>query len=302
MKFKNNKKNQFILILFLITTSFLFAKFSYALNMKDFVDITLGNIAQIAVSVAGTLVGLVINSIISIAKYNEFISQPQIVEAWKIVRDFCNMLFILVLLMIAFASILRLENYSMKRWLPKVVIMAVLINFSRIIVGILIDGSQIVMLTFVDSFSQGGGNFVAFLQIDQYLTILDNATGVTDAAALRSLSIAYVLATIFSIIALITMLAILIVFVMRVIYLWIYVALSPLAFLMMAFPGGQKYASEYWGELTKYLLNGPVLAFFIWLALSALNQLNNLDFVKPLPGGTQILEGANFMSFVLAIA
>ena len=122
MKFKNNKKNQFILILFLITTSFLFAKFSYALNMKDFVDITLGNIAQIAVSVAGTLVGLVINSIISIAKYNEFISQPQIVEAWKIVRDFCNMLFILVVLMIAFASILLLENYSMKRWLPKVVI------------------------------------------------------------------------------------------------------------------------------------------------------------------------------------
>ncbi len=299
MKLKNNKKNQFILILFLITSSFLFAKFSYALNTKDFVDMTLGNIAQIAVSVSGTLVGLVINSIISIAQYNEFISQPQIIEAWKIVRDFCNMLFILVLLMIAFASILRLENYSMKRWLPKVVIMAVLINFSRIIVGILIDGSQIVMLTFVDSFSAGGGNFVAFLQIDQYLTILDNTTKVAD---LRMLSIAYILATIFSIIALITMLAILIVFVMRVIYLWIYVALSPLAFLMMAFPGGQKYASEYWGELTKYLLNGPVLAFFIWLALSALNQLNNLDFVKKLDGGTAILEGANFMSFVLAIA
>ncbi|MHA1679088.1 MAG: hypothetical protein ACTSW3_10015, partial [Promethearchaeota archaeon] len=157
------------------------------------------------------------------------------------------------------------------------------------------------MLTFINSFSDGGGNFVAFLQIDDYLDVVQNASKTLDP---NTVAIFYLLAAVFSIVSLIALLAVLVVFVMRLIYLWIYVVLSPLAFLMMAFPDGQKYASQYWGDLIKYLINGPVLAFFIWLALSTLNKISEMPFTAPiqeLTGVTEISQGANFMSFVLAI-
>jgi len=299
-KFKIKKINKFLIVFLLIISSFAYSHVCQAAVLETF-NVLLGAIAEAIVKLANLVVGLVIFSIVKIASYNGFINQPQIVEAWKIMRDFCNMLFILVLLVIAFASILRLENYSMKRWLPKVVIMTVLINFSRTIVGVLIDISQIVMLTFINSFSDGGGNFVAFLQIDDYLDVVQNASKTLDP---NTVAIFYLLAAVFSIVSLIALLAVLVVFVMRLIYLWIYVVLSPLAFLMMAFPDGQKYASQYWGDLIKYLTNGPVLAFFIWLALSTLSKISEMPFTAPiqgLTGVTEISQGANFMSFVLAI-
>jgi len=303
-----NKKNIKIVIVILMTLFFfsqvnvVFAK-GEAWNSfsKNTVDGVLGNLASLATAVGGGIIGLAIDSVIGIARYNNFINEKSIVDAWKILRDFCNMLFILVLLVIAFASILRLENYSMKRYLPKVVIMAVLINFSRTIVGILIDASQIVMLTFVNSFLDAGGNFVSFLQVDKFLKT-------TAEANLEAIAVAktYLLVLIFTIIATIAILSILLVFVMRVIFLWIYVALSPLAFLLMAFPGGERYARQYWSDFTKYLINGPVLAFFIWLALSVLDNIDIDKFTSNndavVAGSTFIAGSAGFMSFVLAIA
>jgi len=77
------------------------------------------------------------------------------------------MSFILILLIIAFATILRQESYS-KKLLPKLLIMAVLINFSRTIFGLLIDFSQVIMLTFVNAFSAGGGYFIKALELIFY--------------------------------------------------------------------------------------------------------------------------------------
>ncbi|MCD6435169.1 MAG: hypothetical protein J7L15_02090 [Clostridiales bacterium] len=299
-KFKIKKINKLLIIFLLIISSFAYFHVCQAAWEKEAVDFVFGWFFQMLASMAGGISALVINGIIGIASYNGFINQPQIIEAWKIVRDFCNMFFILILLVIAFASILRLENYSMKRWLPKVVIMAVLINFSRTIVGVLIDASQIVMLTFVNAFVGTGSNFVGVLQIKEFLTSMGDSSALTAPEVAKG----YAFATIFLIVSVIVLLAILVVLVMRVIFLWIYVALSPLAFLMMAFPGGQKYASQYWGDFTKYLINGPVLAFFLWLALSVMQAEVTIEGLnKSIQSGSSAIMGAeNFMSFILAIA
>jgi len=299
-KFKIKKTNKLLIISLLIISSFAYFHVCQATFTKEVVDFVFGWFFELLTAMAGGISVMVINGIIGIASYNGFINQPQIIEAWKIVRDFCNMFFILILLVIAFASILRLENYSMKRWLPKVVIMAVLINFSRTIVGVLIDASQIVMLTFVNAFVGTGSNFVGVLQIKEFLTSMSNSSALTAPEIAKG----YAFATIFLIVSVIVLLAILVVLVMRVIFLWIYVALSPLAFLMMAFPGGQKYASQYWGDFTKYLINGPVLAFFIWLALSTMQEgvtIEGLN-INIQSGSTAIMNADSFMSFILAIA
>ena len=96
-----------------------------------------------------------------IFQYNEFIKSPAVKQGWAVVRDLCNMFFVVVLLIIAFATILRVEAYHYKKLLPRLVIMAVLINFSKTICGLFIDFRQVVMLTFVNGFANALGGELA---------------------------------------------------------------------------------------------------------------------------------------------
>lgn len=301
-----NKKILNIILVIAISIGFLsLAKTCYAWEVIDAaITSLLGWIAILITKVCGWILLTVIAAVVDIAQYNNFINNPQIKDAWVIIRDLCNMFFILILLIIAFATILRIENYNVKKLLPKLLIMAILINFSRTICGLFIDFSQVIMLTFVNAFADGKGNFVSLLKIQDYLKLAKNqgSWAVDDSINLQSTVAGIIMAVLFMVIATVTMVAILIIFVMRVIMLWIYVILSPLAFLLSAFPGGQKYAGQYWGDFTKYLINGPVLAFFIWLALVTMSSLNVNDFAKTFAGGqVEMLQPTNFMHFIIAI-
>ena len=68
---------------------------------------------------------------------------------WDVTRDFANMFFILFMVIIAFATILRIERYGIKELLPKVIMIALLINFSMVICYVIIDFSNIVAYFFV---------------------------------------------------------------------------------------------------------------------------------------------------------
>ena len=312
---KNKKILNNFFIFFLIILSFGVFNICWAGAIDKVVVTVVGWIASLFILICGLILTVVIKAIIIITNYNNFINEQSISEAWKIVRDLANMFFILVLLIIAFATILRIENYNVKKMLPKLLIMAVLVNFSKMICGIFIDFSQIIMATFVKAFSDGGGNFVNLLRVDEYVKVAKNSATWTDSTNQLNLTntvAAMIIAVLFLIIATITMLAILVVFVMRVIMLWIYVILSPLAFLLSTFPGGQKYSAQYWGDFTKYLVNGPILAFFIWLSLITIQrsgEFSNLAFLNSsdtliLPDTnalTQMLTDKSFMSFLIAI-
>src|SRR6056297_3728405 len=112
-------------------------------------------VASFFVDLIGILVSMVVYSIVAFSNYKNFIHEEAIKHAWEIIVSFCNMLFILILLVIAFANILNIDSYKIKNTLPKVIIMAILINFSLLICGLLIDFSQIFMMTFVNALGNG---------------------------------------------------------------------------------------------------------------------------------------------------
>lgn len=64
-------------------------------------------------------------------------------EGWTLLRNFANMLFILFMVIIAFATILRIEQYGIKKLLPKVIFVALLINFSMVFCAAIIDVSNV---------------------------------------------------------------------------------------------------------------------------------------------------------------
>lgn len=228
----------------------------------------IGGILGALIGAVGLLLILVIKALVYVASYSNFINSGAVTYGWIMVRDLCNMFFVVVLLIIAFGTILNIESYNYKKWLPKLIMMAILINFSKTICGLLIDVAQVVMLTFVNSFKDiGGANMTTVLGID---TILKLDKESPDAGFWQIVG-AYMLGLIYIIIALIVITTMMVMLVMRIVMIWIYVVLSPLAYLMAAFPGGQSYSSKWWKDFTSNLIVGPVLAFFIWLSLAALN-------------------------------
>ena len=282
----NNKKKTFISILVLISGMGIFllvrpVSAGWAANV-------IGGLIGMIISALGIVLSLVISALVAVAQYSNFIGAPAVTNGWQIVRDVCNMFFIVILLVIAFATILNIESYSYKKWLPKLILMAVLINFSKTICGLLIDVTQVVMLTFVNAFKDvAAGNLVTNLGLTDIMNLSKSPDGLSDSTVVGSyvLGLIYVL---ISIVVIVTMLAMLI---MRVVMIWVYVVLSPAAYLLSAFPGGQKYAGEWWSEFTKNLIVGPVLAFFIWLSFASLNApetVNQFKVNSTTPAGKEI--------------
>lgn len=214
----------------------------------------------------GQVLSLVIYVLTLVASYNGFLGSPAVQVGWVIVRDICNMFFIVALLVVAFATILNLSSYQWKKMLPQLIISALLINFSKTIAGLFIDFSQIITLTFVNGFAQtAGGNFADLFQIGQVVSISPTASAVSDLDALGGI----LLANVMVLIALVTVLIMTVILAFRIVMLWSLVVLSPIPYLLRPLGNrAAKYGQKWWDEFFNYLIVGPVLAFFIWLALS----------------------------------
>ncbi|MDP2944541.1 MAG: hypothetical protein Q8N57_03185, partial [bacterium] len=274
MKLNNKKTLTIILPLIAVIGIFLFGH--SALAAWDWVISIVAGFLGVFIWMLGVILVIVIKGLILIASYQNFIGSPAVTLGWVIVRDICNMFFVVVLLIIAFGTILHLEEYSYKKWLPKLILMAVLINFSKTICGLMIDAAQIVMLTFVNAFKDvGGANLTDILGLTDIVTL---AKTEGEGATLWTVVGAYGLGFIYLLVAIVTIVTMMMMLVMRLVMIWLYVVLSPLAYLLSAFPGGQKYASQWWSEFTKNLIVGPVLAFFIWLSFAALQTYSQSNF------------------------
>jgi len=316
-KIVNNKyiiiKVSFLsLVCFLIPLEPVFAQIGeFASNaVASGIAIVLGFIALIITAVLGLITTVLVKILVSVANFNNIIGVEAVEIGWVAIRDICNMSFILILLVIAFATILKVESYNAKKMLPKLLIMAVLINFSKTIFGLIIDFSQVIMLTFTNAFANGHGMFIKLFNID----VIGNIWPDTDSALTQWAVVMSIIAgVIASIVTLITVLVILAVLVYRVVMLWIYTILSPLILLGFAFPPLHKYTGRLWEDFIKHVMVGPILAFFIWLALltasGSSEQLEQTDLSGDTGnvggvtvGASVFFEDKNLQTYIITIA
>src|SRR3989344_22764 len=254
--------------------------------MRTFRGILLAvaNIIYGGILAAVWVLALLLKIMLPLATYSNFIHYPPIQAGWAAVRDLGNLAIILVLLVISIATIVRYEAYNYKKLLPKLLVMAVLVNFSLTITGIFIDGSQVIMYSFIRPFTQNEG------QLDDLLLDTLSITSITEDIAGQQanvrqtagsaesvdevalgidpwgLIVAHLVALMMIIVAMFVIFAMVIILINRIIMLWFLSVLSPLAYILSTFPQGQKYAQQWWTEFCKYLVVGPSLAFFLWLS------------------------------------
>lgn len=205
---------------------------------------------------------------ILIAGYNDYINAPVVLLGWNMVRDLANMFFIVVLMVIAFGTILGIEQYEWRKSLVKLILAAILVNFSNLIVQLMIDVVQVFVVTFLNAVAgAAGGNLIQMFNFDKIFDITVGSEPPTGSLLLNLFG-AGVIAVVFAGMAMMTLLAYVVVILGRVVTLWVAIILSPMMFLFSVLPQTKKYADEYWGEVTNNLLSAPVMVFFMWLAFA----------------------------------
>lgn len=252
----------------------------------------LANIFFYISAALGWLLTFVLGVLLKVAKYNDFLNQAAVTQGWIIVRDICNNFFIVVLLVIAVGTALGVPNYHYKNLLPKLLVMAVLINFSKMFAGIMIDFAQVVMLSFANPLAEADGQAIilAAMNLPAAYNAGDIAISMTGKEYnIFNVLVAMLFALIVSVVALVVIVVIMIVLVYRIVMLWFLVILSPAAFFLSTFPKGQQYSGQWWSMMAKYLVVGPVMVFFLYLSLFTMaNIVDKRDSIAAMSDETEV--------------
>jgi len=219
---------------------------------------------------------------ITLASYNNYIDVSVVKLGWVMVRDVANMFFVVSLLVIAFATILGVEKYEWKKGLVKLVIMAILINFSNLIAQIIIDAAHIFTITFLNAVSaSAGGNLMNMFSLGEITNIITGKNiGDSMQSATSSIFVASFVAFLFAVGTAVVMGSYVVVMALRVVVLWALIILSPLAYLMSALPNGEKYSQKWWTEFMQHVIVAPVMVFFLWLAFATLGTGQIMSEIK----------------------
>lgn len=209
---------------------------------------------------------------IQLAKYNGYIDAPIVILGWTMIRDIANMFFVVVLLIIAFGTILGLEQYEWKKTMVNFIMAAIFINFSKMIAGLIIDVAHVFTMTFVNAIAAtAGGNLINMFHLNSMVSIVTGGLGgEVNSNIIFEIFAGALMALIFAVLAMATMGAYLVVMVSRIVVLWALIILSPLAYILSVIPQTKSYADTWWSEFGKHVVVAPIMVFFLWLGFATL--------------------------------
>jgi hypothetical protein len=215
-------------------------------------------------------------------------NSPGLLAAWGVIRDIGNMLLLFGFIFIGLAMILDLHTYAAKKTLPKLIIFAVLMNFSLFAAEAVIDVSNGLSTAF---YNQGttpcvpenndasGGIRTEDCAVNQGLAAhMMQSTGISSVfspdASLSTFGISGLLAlSAFSLIATFVLLSASIMLIIRAVVLTFLMVLAPLGFAAMAVPALDKVGKEWWNKLIHQAFYAPILILLILVSLTITDGL-----------------------------
>src|SRR3989338_6328124 len=183
-------------------------------------------------------------------------------SGWKLIRDLVNMGFIFILLYIAISTILQLSSYNIRSMLAKLIIAAVLINFSLFFTRVAIDASNIVAQNFYNAFTvSADGNPNISATFKNYLRISEkfekNSGKPLNIVGIDSYRDA-VLRFVVIVVALYVFLSVALLFVARTVAFIFLMMTAPIGFIVAIFPGASGAAAPWRKTLIDQMLVAPV--------------------------------------------
>lgn len=206
----------------------------------------------------------------------DYIKSPAVVLGWPIVRDLANMMIVIGFVIIGIATALRIQEYEAKKLLAKMIVVALLVNFSLLICGVFIDGSNIVTKYF---FTQAGSGGLFGQNIASTWSL---ATGPALKGEWTDFIGIMIGMFIFNLIAFFIYLLYALLLLVRVVALWILIIFSPIAFVCYVFPGKrlQGVWQMWWSNFLQWCLVGIPAGLMYYIAASMITKKTTVDSIS----------------------
>lgn len=187
---------------------------------------------------------------------------PAIYACWGIVRDLLNISFIIVLLYTAFTIIFQVDSTG-KKTLLTIVLMALLVNFSFPIARFIIDISNSLMYTIISA--NGTSGALGSITKDSLISEIIKGNNASTIELLASIVFVFILA--------ITLLAVGLLLLIRMLTLVILVIFSPIAFVAKIMPETKGYATDWWKQLFNNAIFGPAMLLGVFVAMKMMENM-----------------------------
>lgn len=225
-------------------------------------------IAHLIAYIGAYILDLVLNPAIM----NSIFASAAIHNGWSLFRNICNLLFLLLLLLVAFGTIVQSQKYNIKNSLPKLLLAIFLINFSNVIAGAIIDFGNILMygilswmcpseIACFSGYSNGLLKVVNQFSVDYGLA---KSVGWDLIDSKQAIGLA--VATIYTFMLGFIFLALAAFLLVRVVGLALLLILAPFAYFGEVMPGMEKIASKWWNNIWSYSLFGPIFALMLYVS------------------------------------
>ncbi|MBM3251008.1 MAG: hypothetical protein FJZ07_02125 [Candidatus Nealsonbacteria bacterium] len=201
-----------------------------------------------------------------------YTQNPVVEVGLGITKQFVNMGLVVVLIFIALAIALRLQEYASQKTLIRLIAVALLVNFAPVLCGLIVDAANIIMNYFLSPIQEGAnrilggvtGSFELFKNIMTSRLRSEELLGLFGKLAVI---------VIFNAIIGFTFLLLAFIFLIRYIAIWVLVILAPLAFVAWILPATKKFWDQWWQQFIQWSIIGIPLAFFVYLAISSLGAI-----------------------------
>lgn len=203
--------------------------------------------------------------------YINFLSPdgPSLVtQLWLVFKNLANLGIILGMIFTAIATILQIEKYNWKKTLPRLLLAALLVNFSLVICGIFVDISNYVVNAATTSFNNISlSNLVINCTLCPTVKAFSSIGGTWPLT--RAAGLGIVLAALF----LFQFVGLLFYVLSRIVTIIICLIVSPLAFLGFAFPGGEKLWTLWRKQFQQAIVILPILCITLVFSLKFINLI-----------------------------
>lgn len=255
------------------------------------------------VSIVLVLVNELFNVVvqISIRDFASYANQDGVNNAWKAVRDVVNIAFIFILMYVAIGAMFNLFDY--KRVLVRVIVVALLINFSALVPKIVIDTSNLLALEFYNGMGDGEtytGAPAVTHAIVSGLGLWDNADGFWDRVKssederspdplIGKLSLFGIIGATYGKIALILVTSFVLamaawLFIVRTVVLLFLIILSPIAFIFAILPKTEGLFKKWLNKLFSEAFFAPAYLFLMYVVISIVKGTNLAESVGTTDG------------------
>lgn len=318
---KLNKKNKNLtvglLLLLLLAPNVTFAIFGIE-KLPSFIFSAFVFIGSWILAGGGALLNYSV--VQGVLHFSNFGATSAVSTIWGVMRDMSNVAFIFIFLFIGIATILGIEKYGFYKALPKLLIAAVLMNFSLFATQAIIDSSHLLSAAFINGAGiELGKNpldvqkgfaapFVDQMRLtsffdpnqDQILTLVSDNPGKT--AMVGVMMFAFMVVGAFAFIAIAFAL------ISRIVKLLVLMASSSLAVMAWATPWTKKFWDDWLKTFMTQVFYAPIIIFMLIIVLKFLQAIptGNMTFATALIGygenTNDIYDFAGiFFNFFLAV-